>query len=91
MKIETTGYDCGLQSIITLLQTWALSPDGNAGLDTSSRMGSERSAMDCFRGRERCVNDFNDSVNKTVMRLLEKGKRNVPRECIITGIMKRKD
>lgn len=31
----------------------ALSPDGNAGFETSSRTENKRSAIDCFRGRER--------------------------------------
>lgn len=49
--------------------TCALSPDGNAGLETSSRMGRDRSAMDCLRGRGRLVIVLIVSVMTTVMRL----------------------
>lgn len=52
-----------------VLPTWALSPDGKAGLDTSSRIGRTRSAVDCFRGRSRCTRYFNGSVIITHKRL----------------------
>ena len=49
--------------------TWALSPDGNAGFDTSSRIGNSRSAMDCFLGLGRFVSAFINSVHSTVKQL----------------------
>ena len=51
--------------------TWALSPDGNAGFETSSRIGNSRSAMDCFLGLGRFVSAFINSVHRTVNTLYE--------------------
>ena len=51
----------------------ALSPDGKAGLVTSSRMGSDRSATDCLRGLGRQKIFFSPSETKTVRRLRERG------------------
>ena len=49
--------------------TCALSPDGNAGFVTSSRIGRIRSAIDCFRGRGRLNTYFIGSVITTQRRL----------------------
>ena len=51
--------------------TWALSPDGNAGFETSSRIGNSRFAMDCFLGLGRFVSAFINSVHRTVNTLYE--------------------
>lgn len=51
--------------------TWALSPDGNAGFETSSRIGNSRYAMDCFLGLGRFVSAFINSVHRTVNTLYE--------------------
>ena len=51
--------------------TWALSPDGNAGFETSSRIGKSRYAMDCFLGLGRFVSAFINSVHRTVNTLYE--------------------
>ena len=55
------------------LPSCALSPDGKAGLVTSSRMGSDRSATDCLRGLGRQKIFFSPSETKTVRRLRERG------------------
>lgn len=54
--------------IITII-TCALSPEGNAGLETSSRIGIVRSAMDCLRGRGRLKTYFKGSVIATQSKL----------------------
>ena len=50
---------------------WALSQDGNAGFETSSRIGNSRFAMDCFLGLGRFVSAFINSVHRTVNTLYE--------------------